>query len=112
MFPELPDERQERTGLAKGDAVPFQPGHGFAGLCESTPKLQHQTRFAYARLAGNAYDLSPPGLDLVETIAQRGQFPLSTDERRQPALHRQVKARAATARPQYLEGTHRSTTLH
>jgi hypothetical protein len=32
ILPELLDEWQERTGLAKGDAVALQPGHGFPSL--------------------------------------------------------------------------------
>ena len=63
-------------------------------------------------LAGDADDLPPPGLDLTEPLTQRGQFPLSTNQGREPALHRHVKARPATARPQHLEGVHRGTALH
>ena len=58
----------------------FEPGHGFASLRQSPSKLQHQARFAYPRLARDAYHLPPSSLDLTEAILQRGQFPLSTHQ--------------------------------
>ena len=63
-------------------------------------------------LASDAHHLPPPGLDLTEPLTQRGQFPLPAHQGRQTALHRHVKARAATTGPEYLKGTHWGTSLH
>ena len=66
----------------------LQPGHSFARPRQGTLKLQHQARFAHPGLAGDAHDLPPPGLHFMEPLTQRGQFPLSSNQRREAALHR------------------------
>ena len=72
ILPQLLDERQKRTGLAKGDAVAFKPSHRLPSLRQGTPKLQHQARFAHPGLASDAHDLPSPGLDFAEALTQRG----------------------------------------
>src|SRR6266508_1162580 len=68
ILPELLNERQKRTCLAKGDAVSLQPGHSFARLRQGPPKLQHQARFAHTGLSSDAHDLPPSGFDLTEAL--------------------------------------------
>lgn len=111
VLPELVDERQERDGLAEGDALAFEPGHRLARLGQPAAEFQQEARLSDAGIARDEYHLPPTGLGRGEALDQSGDFVCPPHEPRQPALHRGAEARAPEPRAQRLPGPHRCVPL-